>query len=601
VSTTTPVLVNGYTALYTADGEYFIYNLAGFQDLHTFFSERYKNPFDKVFNIAADIDAEGYTWASIWLETGNNNMKGSIINGNGHSIKNLTITGGAMFGGTPNGQYSDVPMTIKNLTIDSASVTEGPHFNAVFWGTTYGDVAFENVVVKNSEIGGNCNVGAFVGGTALEGTATAEISFKDCAVNGTTLTATGATNPDPTGASGFVGRAFANTSLKFEGTNTIDEATTITNNNGLVGGRVYAYTTHIDGNWEGTGVCDTFTNWGGVSIAAKVGTTTYNTIEQAIEAATAGDKIKLLDDVTVSTLTLPAGIIFNGNGKQINGQLLAGGDVTFEGHTKATSFSAGYYNRTITIGEGACLEVTGGGRVSLAYGNTFNITGSIENAKTADKTKIQPSLIIPAGISITGGNGAAMNVTNAYVQIGSTSSKPGVANGEFTLNFENSIVDFTKELGFYEPTGGVKPTFNMNIKDCVFTTGTKLFLTNGSEVTVDNSTVALGTYIRNSGKLTLKNGSTLTGKTIQFGENGGNDGTINVDASTLTITAGSTGHAFDGRFKIIENAQIIYTAETATGKIILTNSANASVDYYREIEISSDATSIFTGTEVKVQ
>lgn len=264
VSTTTPVLVNGYTALYTADGEYFIYNLAGFQDLHTFFSERYKNPFDKVFNIAADIDAEGYTWASIWLETGNNNMKGSIINGNGHSIKNLTITGGAMFGGTPNGQYSDVPMTIKNLTIDSASVTEGPHFNAVFWGQTYGDVAFENVVVKNSEIGGNCNVGAFVGGTALDGTATAEISFKDCAVNGTTLTATGATNPDPTGASGFVGRAFGKTSLKFEGTNTIDEATTITNNNGLVGGRVYAYTTHIGGNWEGTGVCDTFTNWDGL-------------------------------------------------------------------------------------------------------------------------------------------------------------------------------------------------------------------------------------------------------------------------------------------------------------------------------------------------
>ena len=311
VSTTTPVLVNGYTALYTADGEYFIYNLAGFQDLHTFFSQRYQNPFDKVFNIAADIDAEGYTWASIWLETGNNNMKGSIINGNGHSIKNLTITGGAMFGGTPNGQYSDVPMTIKNLTIDSASVTEGPHFNAVFWGTTYGDVAFENVVVKNSEIGGNCNVGAFVGGTALEGTATAEISFKDCAVNGTTLTATGATNPDPTGASGFIGRAFDKTSLKFEGENTIDEATTITNNNGLVGGRVYAYTTSVDGGFAGTGSCDTFTDFAGVEVV-KVGDNVYGSFAAAVANAKAGDKIELLSDVTLSDeLEIPADVTLN--------------------------------------------------------------------------------------------------------------------------------------------------------------------------------------------------------------------------------------------------------------------------------------------------
>ena len=78
------------------------------------------------------------------------------------------------------------------------------------------------------------------------------------------------------------------------------------------------------------------------------------------------------------------------NGKQINGSIYAGGNLTFAGHTKVTSFSASYYNRVITIGEGACLEVTGTDRVSLAYGNTFNITGSIENAKTADKANIQP-------------------------------------------------------------------------------------------------------------------------------------------------------------------------------------------------------------------
>ena len=320
--------------------------------------------------------------------------------------------------------------------------------------------------------------------------------------------------------------------------------------------------------------------------SAKIGETEYSTLEEAVAAAKADDTITLLCNVTLSeSLTLPAGIIFNGNGKQINGTINAGGNLTFAGHTKVTSFSASYYNRVITIGEGACLEVTGGGRVTLGYGNTFNITGNIENAKTADKANVQPSLIIPAGISITGGNNAAMNVTNAYVQIGSTTSKPGAANGEFTLNFTNSIVEFTNEFGFYAPTGGVNPQFKMSITNSVFTTGAKLCVAAvNSTITVNNSNVLLGTYLRNSGTLNIIEGSVLTGKTIQFGENGGNDGTINVDASTLEIVAGSTGHAFDGK----EN-----------GSINATNCATVKVDYYKAMTINTDATSTFEGIEVK--
>ena len=320
---------------------------------------------------------------------------------------------------------------------------------------------------------------------------------------------------------------------------------------------------------------------------ATVNGTSYGTLAEAVAAAKAGETVTVIDDVTLSSeLALPAGIIFNGNGKQINGTIYAGaeGNLTFAGHTKVTSFSASYYNRIITIGEGACLEVTGTGRVTLGYGNTFNITGSIENAKTADKANVQPSLIIPGGISITGGNNETMNVTKANVKIGSTTSKPGVANGKFTLNFTNSIVEFSKELGFYEPTGGVKPTFEMNIINSVFTTGTKLFLTESSEVTVDNSTVALGSNIRNSGLLELKNGSILTGATIQFGENGGNNGTITVDNSTLTVEADSPGLAFDGK---------------GIGSINATNCATVNVAYYKAMTINCDATSTFTGTEVQ--
>ena len=299
-----------------------------------------------------------------------------------------------------------------------------------------------------------------------------------------------------------------------------------------------------------------------------------------------GQVVNLGADITLDNeFVVPAGVTLVGNGKQINGSVVAGGDLTIEGHLKVTSFSASYYNRVITIGEGACLEVTGTGRVTLGYGNTFNITGTIDNAKTADKTKIQPSLIIPGGMSITGGNDATMNITNAYVQIGSTSSKNSAANGTFNFNFDNCIVECTDQFTLAEPTSGMNPTFNINFKDSVVTTGTKFIVAApNSTVVLDNSTLTAASYFRNSGEVTLKNGSVLTASTIQFGENGGNDGTTIVDNSTLNIVATSAGHALDGK---------------GTGKIVLENGATASVTYYKALTIDCDATSTFTGTEVQ--
>ena len=307
-----------------------------------------------------------------------------------------------------------------------------------------------------------------------------------------------------------------------------------------------------------------------VDPVAKIGTTEYNTFEDAFRAANVGDTVTLLRDVRLSEeLALPAGIIFNGNGKQINGTIYASGNLTFAGHTKVTAFSASYYNRTITIGESACLEVTGTGRVTLGYGNTFNITGNIDNAKTADKANIQPSLIIPGGISITGGNDAAMNVTNAYVKIGSTTSRNNAANGTFSLNFTNAIAEFTNQLTFAEPTSGMNPTFNVTVTNSVLTTGTKFIAAApGSNVTIDNSEVTLATYFRNSGVWTLMNKSKLTGNTIQFGENGGNDGTTIVDGSEFVITGGSEGLALDGK---------------GTGSIKLLNGATATIDYLKDM------------------
>ena len=321
-----------------------------------------------------------------------------------------------------------------------------------------------------------------------------------------------------------------------------------------------------------------------VAPVAKIGNVEYETLEAAVAAAKAGDTITLLKDVKPANLPLLKDITLDGNGQLIDATI-DGDNLTIAGHIKVTLFNGSNYNRNLTILEGGCLEVTSTNRISLGFGNTWTVTGSIKDAKTADKANIKPSLIIPGGVSITGGYNATLNVTNAYVKFGNTSSKNSSANGEFTLNFNNSIVDFTNQFTFAEPTSGKTPKFNLNIKDSVLTTATKLCMAaSGCNTVIDNSNVTIGTYIRNSGNVEIKNGSVVTGSTIQFGENGGNNGAIRVDASSLTINASAAGHALDGK---------------GEGSITATNGAEVLVTYYKDMTISVDETSSFTGTEVE--
>ena len=573
-----------YPNIWVKDNNYYVFDKTGLAELNAYFKANWcsNDVWNHEYHIGADIDAEGLTWNSAWVNVGWNGLNGLVFDGDNHTISNLTING-SLFGGTPNGgDAGTTPGYVKDITIDNATVT-GDHWTAVFWGDSYGELVYENVTVKNTSVTGNCNTAIFLGGTIIEGAGCIDnILFKNCKVENCSVVANGKDGQDPTGASVFCGRTYGKTSLTFDGCN-VDSATKVENKNGLVGG-MYGYTTWYGTGFVGTGASDEIVDWTGVQLAAVVGEKVCLTLAEAAEAAKAGDTIKLLDDTSLEeSLTLPAGVILDGNGKQINGSIVAGGDLTFIGHTKVTGFSASYYNRNITISQGACLEVNGADRVTLAYGNTFNVTGNVADAKTIDKSAIKPSLIIPAGISITGGNDATINVTDAYVQIGSTTSKPGAANGTFTLNITNSIAEFTKELGFYEPTGGVNPTFKLNLKNSILTTEARLFAAN-SEINVDNSTIALKTNLRNSGVINLKNGSTLTGATIQFGENGGNNGVINVDNSTLNVSADSPGHAFDGK---------------GVGSITAINGSTVSVTYYKDMTINVDATSTFTGTEVQ--
>jgi hypothetical protein len=146
---------------------------------------------------------------------------------------------------------------MKDVTVNGSS-----HDAAVFWGNCYTNVNFKNVTVDGAKIYGGSNVGALISRTSIENNPTeVTVNFTDCKVINTTLKADNL-NADPTGASGFIGRAYGNTKLTFTGCTV--ENNTIINANGLVGGEVYGYTTWYGNGFTGTGACDTFTNWNGL-------------------------------------------------------------------------------------------------------------------------------------------------------------------------------------------------------------------------------------------------------------------------------------------------------------------------------------------------
>ena len=318
------------------------------------------------------------------------------------------------------------------------------------------------------------------------------------------------------------------------------------------------------------------------SMVAKIGETEYETLEAAAAAAQSGNTITLLADVTLSAdITLPAGITLNGNGKQINGTIYAGGDLTFEGHTKMTMFNAGYNKPTITIGEGACLELTGTDRMVIGHGATFNITGSITNAKTANVADIIPSLIMP-GASFTGA-GVTFNVTNAYIKAPSSyCSSSKSASSTFDFNITNSIFEIVGKLAFESQSTAA--TVNFELKNSVLTTGSHLvFGVSRGEIIIDNSNVNLGTsrQIENQSKMTIKNGSVVNGA-VATSSNAKNPGTIIVENATYAVTGEFSG------------------SDLGTGTLIVKKGANVTIGKITKANIVVDATGMKAGDTVSI-
>ena len=150
-----------------------------------------KNYSGYTLNLANDVDLGEYLWKPI---NGYNRLSGIVVNGNGHTIRNMVVRGctnsrvyGAGFIGDINGA-----VTVKDIAFDGADVFFvnyakpqcAGNVGGVVLGYTYGTTLFENVSVTNSSIWGFGKIGILLGMGADPGV---KVTFKDCVSKNNTI------------------------------------------------------------------------------------------------------------------------------------------------------------------------------------------------------------------------------------------------------------------------------------------------------------------------------------------------------------------------------------------------------------------------------
>ena len=152
--------------------------------------------------LANDIDMSGVTWDKN-LQV--NEYSNIVIDGKGHSIKNLSTTGG-LFGKVGISSLKST-VTVQNLTIDNATITEKDYGGSVVAAGAFagsgGAVKYVNCEVVKSTITSSKYAGGFVGYDATGGSIPLEAI--NCVVENTSVTVTNSAAGASGSAGGFCG------------------------------------------------------------------------------------------------------------------------------------------------------------------------------------------------------------------------------------------------------------------------------------------------------------------------------------------------------------------------------------------------------------
>ncbi len=187
---------NGYTIVESdfyadAEGAYHIRNAAGLREFGASVNDETSYA-GKTILLDDDIDLSGENWTPI--NAGKNQLSGATIDGQNHTIRNMTVCGYTVLSGNSAYGFAFIgnmkgQITIQNITFDSANVRAieadfNGNIGSVVLGYTYNETLLKNVSVINSTVSGYGKIGVMLGMGANPGV---KVTFENCVSKDNTI------------------------------------------------------------------------------------------------------------------------------------------------------------------------------------------------------------------------------------------------------------------------------------------------------------------------------------------------------------------------------------------------------------------------------
>ncbi len=170
-----------------SDGVFYIRNANGLREFADSVNSGNKTYAGKTVKLLDDIDLGNIEWTPI--NAWNGVLNGTVIDGDGHTINNMTVSSGDSAGFISNNASS---LTIENITFNNAYVmtTDGNQkYAGVIMGKNYSSVTLKNVKVKNSQVRCTWQCGGMIGFAEGNGPVFINCSIEDSFVGGYNSTA----------------------------------------------------------------------------------------------------------------------------------------------------------------------------------------------------------------------------------------------------------------------------------------------------------------------------------------------------------------------------------------------------------------------------
>jgi hypothetical protein len=296
---------------------------------------------------------------------------------------------------------------------------------------------------------------------------------------------------------------------------------------------------------------------------AAIGDTHYDTVEEAVAAATAGQTVKMLTNATVENTLVVNGITLDGNGKTLTADAALGGmdEVGTENDNMATIWS--------TVG---CtiknLTIEGGWKGIIIQGTATQDT-LLENVTIVKSAR---------GINFNFASSPLTVSTAGLTVKNSTISGWCGIKTDGDVVFENTtFVENESDRG-----SGLNPRNEMTLTNCTFAAGTEL--TNEDLPDTDVITINGGTYA------------------CDFVDEGAGKGTFSVVAGTFTddvVSYLASGSVYkDG--VVTKQGTVSTTGTTSTGSVTTGTVTAAKAKLYRLATAGGSMTELGAVTEIKL-